>query len=76
MPLHDPNAPGALEIMAEWPKVFITEMAQELLLDRLSNGPADGSVMGSLQAALRDSIRPEVEPEVDTVEFGREKRVD
>jgi hypothetical protein len=32
--------------------------------------------MGSLQAALRDSIRPEVEPEVDTVEFGREKRVD
>jgi hypothetical protein len=73
---HDPNAPGALEIMEEWPKVFITEMAQELLLDRLSNGPADGSVMGSLQAALRDSIRPEIEPEVDTEEFGGEKRVD
>jgi hypothetical protein len=61
MHLHDPKAPGAAEVMVQWPGEFLAELSQALLLDRPRNGPADGAVMGSLHAALRDSIKPETD---------------
>jgi hypothetical protein len=59
MHIHDPKAPGAAEIMVQWPGEFLAELSQALLMDRLGNGPADGAVMGSLHAALKESVKPE-----------------